>query len=142
MLDETDTKLLWMLKENARIPFLEMAKRLRISESTIRNRVNNMEKNGIIKKYSALVEPSRIGYSVAIVGIDVMPEKFLDVAKKLTEFDSVRFVATSSGDHMLMTEIWMESASKLRDFISNEIGRIDGVTRTCPAIINEKLKEI
>lgn len=42
---------------------------------------------------------------------------------------------------MIMTEIWMDKASELRDFISNKIGSIDGVTRTCPAIINEKLKE-
>ena len=58
-----------------------------------------------------------------------------------TEFENVKFVATTTGDHMIMTEIWMEKASALRDFISNKIGKMDGVTRTCPAIITEKLKE-
>ena len=42
---------------------------------------------------------------------------------------------------MIMTEIWMDKASELRDFISDKIEKMEGVTRTCPAIINEKLKE-
>ena len=143
MIDATDRGILDILVNNARTPFREIAKELKVSESTIRKRVKNLENNGVIKKYSALIEPTKIGYgSVAIVGVDVKPEKFLSVAKKLTEFNNVKFVATSTGEHMIMTEIWMDKASELRDFISKKIEKIDGITRTCPAIINEKLKEI
>jgi len=142
LLDETDIGILEILRKNARTPFLDIAKKLRVSESTIRKRVKELEKKGIIKKYSAIVEPSKLGYSsVALVGIDVKPEKFLEVAKKLTEYDSVKFVATSTGDHMIMTEIWMENSNDLRDFISTKIESIEGVTRTCPAILMERLKE-
>ena len=142
MIDDTDKGILDILGNNARTPFLDIAKQLRVSESTIRKRVSNLEKQGVIKKYSAIVDPIKIGYgSVAIVGIDVKPEKFLNVAKKLTEFDNVKFVATSTGDHMIMTEIWTEKSSELRSFISEKIEKMDGVTRTCPAIITETLKE-
>lgn len=142
MIDDTDKEILDILRNNGRMPFLEIAKQLKISESTVRKRVSNLEGKGVIKRYSAIIEPSKIGYgSVAIVGIDVKAEKFLNVTKKLTEYDNVKFVATSTGDHMIMTEIWMEKASDLRDFISNNIEKIDGVTRTCPAILNERLKE-
>jgi len=142
VIDDTDKEILDVLGDNARTPFLNIAKQLGISESTIRKRVGNLEDRGVIKKYSVVVEPAKLGYgSVAIVGIDVVPEKFLDVSKKLTKFDNVKFVATTTGDHMIMTEIWMDKASELRDFISDKIEKMDGVTRTCPAIINEKLKE-
>ena len=142
MIDDTDKEILSVLGDNARTPFLNIAKQLGVSESTIRKRVGNLEDRGVIKKYSAVVEPAKLGFgSVAIVGIDVVPEKFLDVSKKLTKFDNVKFVATTTGDHMIMTEIWMDKASELRDFISDKIEKMDGVTRTCPAIINEKLKE-
>ena len=142
MIDETDTKILEILVKNARTSFLDMAKKLSISESTVRNRVSSLEKNGTIKKYSAIVEPSRLGYgSVALVGIDCKAENFLAVAKKLTEFENIKFVATSSGDHMIMVEIWMNDGHKLRNFIRENIERMDGVVRTCPAIINERLKE-
>ena len=143
MIDDTDKKILQVLSDNARIPFLTVAKQLGLSESTIRKRVGKLEDEGVIKKYSVVLEPAKMGYgSVAIVGIDVVPEKFLDVSKKLTKFDNIKFVATTTGDHMIMTEIWMDKASELRDFISDKIEKMDGVTRTCPAIINEKLKEI
>jgi len=142
MLDETDIGILRILRQNARTPFLGIAKKLRISESTIRKRVKDLEQKGVIKKYSAIVEPSKLGYgSVALVGIDVKPEKFLEVAKRLTDFDNIKFVATSTGDHMIMTEIWMENSSDLRNFISAKIESIEGVTRTCPAILMERLKE-
>lgn len=142
MVDETDKAILEALRKNARTPFLEIAKRLKVSESTVRKRVSDMEKYGIIKKYTAIVDPSKIGYSsVAIVGIDVKAENFLNVAKRLTEYNNVKFVSTSSGDHMIMAEIWMEKSSELRDFITNTIEKMEGVTRTCPAILNERLKE-
>ena len=143
LIDETDKGILEILKQNARTPFLYIAKRLKISESTIRKRVARMEKDGVIKKYTAVVEPSKVGYgSVALVGIDVKPEKFLEVGRKLTELDNIKFVATSTGDHMLMIEIWMENASELRNFVKEEIESIDGITRTCPAILTERLKEV
>ena len=142
MIDETNKAILEILRKNARTPFLEIAKKLKISESTIRKRVGNMEENGTIKKYTAIIEPAKLGYgSVAIVGIDAAAEKFLNVAKKLTEYDDVKFVSTSTGDHMIMAEIWMEKSSELRDFITNTIEKMEGVTRTCPAILNERLKE-
>ena len=142
MLDATDFEIIRVLRNNARMPFLGIAKHLKVSESTVRSRVNNLQKTGVIKRYSTIVDPLKMGYgSIALVGIDVQPEKFLHVAKKLTEFENVKMVATTSGDHMIMTEIWGEKASELRNFISERIERISGVTRTCPAIITEILKE-
>lgn len=142
MLDPVDFGIMKILKNNARTPYLNIAKELKVSESTIRNRVGNLQDSGVIKKFSVVIDPNKLGYGcVAFVGIDVQPEKFLHVAKKLTEFDNVKMVATTSGDHMIMTEIWGEKAAELRNFISERIEKITGVTRTCPAIINETLKE-
>ena len=143
MLDATDFEIIKILRNNARMPFLGIAKHLKVSESTVRSRVSNLQKTGVIKRYSTIIDPLKMGYgSVAFVGIDVQPEKFLYVAKKLTEFENVKMVATTSGDHMIMTEIWGEKAAELRNFISERIEKISGVVRTCPAIINETLKEI
>ena len=55
MIDETDKSILEILRKNARMPFLEIAKKIGVSESTIRKRVGNMEENGTIKKYSAII---------------------------------------------------------------------------------------
>ena len=141
-MDQLDNSIIQILRKNGRASFQEMAKLLNAPESTIRSRVKGLESKGAIRGYSAVVDPSKLGFgSVAMVGIDTAPERFLELANMLTEFESVKSVSTCSGDHMIMTEIWMENASQLRDFIRNKVEKIDGVTRTCPAIVMERLKE-
>ena len=60
--------------------------------------------------------------------------------EKLCEIKEVRSVATSTGDHMIMTEIWTKDGRELTKLLSEKIAKIDGVKRICPAIILEKLK--
>jgi len=141
MVDNKDLKIIEILQENSRTPYLEIARKLRVSEATIRKRVKALEEKGVIKNYTVLIDPSKIGYdSTAIIGFDVEPSKLLEVAQKMTELEEVKCVATSSGDHMIMTEIWAKNGKELSQIISKKIGTIRGVKRICPAIVLEKLK--
>ncbi|MBS7660291.1 Lrp/AsnC family transcriptional regulator [Candidatus Bathyarchaeota archaeon] len=141
-MDEKDLAIIRCLQEDSSTPFTEIARRLKVSESTIRKRVEKLRKDGVIKKFTIIVEPSKMGLNtVAIVGIDVDPQKLLEVADKLCKIPETRYVATSTGDHMIMTEIWTRDGKELTKVISEKIGTIDGVKKICPAIILEKLKE-
>jgi Lrp/AsnC family transcriptional regulator for asnA, asnC and gidA len=140
-IDELDLKILKLLEEDGRLAFMDIAKKLRLSESTIRKRVQALKDNGVIKRFTVEIDPAKIGLNtVAIVGIDVDPPKLLEVAQKLCEFKEIRCVATSTGDHMIMTEIWTKDGRELTRLISEKIGPIEGVKKICPAIILEKLK--
>ena len=141
MLDERDRVIIEMLTKDARTPFTEIAKVLGISETAVRKRVKALEEAGVIRQYTVVVDPSKLGYHlVSLTGVDTLPEKIFDVASKLKEFEFVREVYLTSGDHMIMTEVWAKDGEDLSDIISNKIGRIEGVTKVCPAIILEKLK--
>jgi len=141
MLDERDRIIIDMLTRDARTPFTEIAKALGISETAVRKRVKALEEAGVIHQYTIVVEPSKLGYNlVSLTGVDTLPEKIFDVAAKLQEFEFVRKVYLTSGDHMIMTEVWARDGEDLSDIISNKIGKIEGVTKVCPAIILEKLK--
>ena len=140
-IDEIDQKILKLLQEDGRLPFLEIAQKLKLSESTIRKRVQALKERGVIKRFTVEVDPAKMGLNtVAIVGIDVDPPKLLEVAQKLCEFKEIRSVATSTGDHMIMTEIWTKDGRELTRLISEKIGPIEGVKKICPAIILERLK--
>lgn len=103
-------------------------------------RVAILEKTGVIKEYSLVVDPTKNGFgSVALIGVDAAPEKYLDVAKKLTEFDGIKYAASTTGDHMFMLEVWAKNDEQLRVF-SDKLKELDGVTRICPAIIKDALK--
>ncbi len=140
-MDYRDRKIIEILSKDSRTPNTEIAKKLGVSESTVRKRIKALEKKGVIEKYSIVINPAKMGFNtVAIVGLDVEPSRFLNVATKLTEFKEVRYVATSTGDHMIMIEIWANNGKELTEIISNKIGRIEGINRICPSIILEKLK--
>ncbi|MDV3103172.1 HTH-type transcriptional regulator LrpA [Thermococcus waiotapuensis] len=141
MLDERDKIIIEMLTKDARTPFTEIAKVLGISETAVRKRVKALEEAGVIKQYTIVVDPSKLDYNlVSITGVDTLPEKIFEVAQKLREFEFVKAVYLTSGDHMIMAEIWARDGNDLSDIISNKIGKISGVTKVCPAIILEKLK--
>ncbi|HHI01249.1 MAG: Lrp/AsnC family transcriptional regulator [Thermococcus sp.] len=141
MLDERDKVIIEMLTKDARTPFTEIAKVLGISETAVRKRVRALEEKGIIKQYTIKVNPQKLGYNlISITGVDTKPEKLFEVANKLREFEFVRELYLSSGDHMIIAEIWAKDGEDLADIMSNKIGKIDGVTKVCPAIILERLK--
>jgi len=139
MLDEKDLKIIEILKKDSRTPYTEIARILSLSEATIRKRIKNLEDKKVITGYSIKIDKSKLGYNtIAYVGLDVEPSMFLDAAKKMTEIDEVKYVATATGDHMIMTEIVTTNGKEL---MSEKIGRIKGVHRICPAIILEVLKD-
>ncbi|MCX8150679.1 MAG: Lrp/AsnC family transcriptional regulator [Candidatus Bathyarchaeota archaeon] len=141
-MDDYDRKIIQMLEQNSRQSFNEVAKKLKLSESAIRKRVVALQEKGIIKKFTVQVDPAKFGVnSVSIVGIDVEPTKLLEVAQKLCEVKEIKSVATSTGDHMIMTEIWTKDGRELTKLLSEKIGAIDGVKKICPAIVLEKFKE-
>ena len=139
-MDKLDLGIIEILSKNSRTPFMQIARKLKVSESTIRKRVSNLEKKSVIKKYSLVVDTGKIGYeNVALIGVDASPEKYLDVAKKLTELEGVKYAASSTGDHMFMLEVWSRNGDELRA-VSDRIKGLEGVTRICPAIIKDTLK--
>jgi Lrp/AsnC family transcriptional regulator for asnA, asnC and gidA len=139
--DEKDIEIIRMLMEDARVSYTSMARRLNITEAAVRKRVKNLEYRGVIRKYTVEVDNSKLGYNViSLTGVDTDPEMFLEVAKKLKEEDFAKSVYISTGDHMIMVEVWAKDGDELTRIISEKIGRLPGVRKICPAIILEKLK--
>jgi len=132
--------LIRALKENSRIPFVKLAKRLGVSETAIRKRVSKLEREGVIKKYTIEVDPRKIGFEInALIGVDTKPERYMAVLDKLKTMKEVMCLRSSSGDHMLMIDCWFENSGELSRFVKN-LERVDGVVKICPAIITEKIK--
>ncbi len=140
-MDDKDRKIIEMLQENARRPFTDIAKELNVTETTIRKRVAELERTGVIKKYTIEVDPDKLGYkTVTILGIDVEPRHLLSAAQKISELPETKWVATSTGDHMIMCEVWTPNGEALMQLLSGKVGKIKGITDICPAIILEKIK--
>ncbi len=140
MLDEKDRKIIEILLENGRATFTEMAKRIGITEAAIRKRVKRLEEIGVLKKYTAIVDNKLLGYSIlGLVGVDAESDKLLKIANTIAENDWAKKVWITTGDHMIMIEIWAKDNREFMQIIE-EIGKLDGVSKVCPAIVLETIK--
>lgn len=140
-IDEKDRKILDILQKNARTPYTEIAEELGVSEATVRKRISSLKEKGVIQKYTIDVDPSKLGYdTVTLLGLDVEPDCFLEAVDQLRDIDEVKWVAKSTGDHMIMSEIWAEDGTHLSRIMNDKVGKIKGVKELCPAIILDKIK--
>ena len=140
VLDEKDRMIINMLMENARTPITEIARKLGITDVAVKKRLEKLEREGVILGYTIKINPSKLGYeSIAIVGLDVEPEHLLKAIDEIKSRNYVKYLALTTGDHMLIAEIWAKDNSDLISKL-NEIGSIVGIRNVKPAIVLEILK--
>jgi len=139
--ETTEGRILAVLQDDAQASYAEIAERAGVSKPTVRKYVDRLEREGVIVGYSADVDPKKLsGQSIALVGVDVESERFVDASRALAEIPAVEALYTSSGDHMLMAEVRATDGNALGDVISEEILAIDGVTAAHPSVLQERLK--
>ena len=137
----TEGRILDALEEDAQASYAEIAELAGVSKPTVRKYIQKLEDDGVIIGYSADVDPKKLsGQSIALVGIDVESERYVEATRALKELDSVESLYTSSGDHMLMAEVRATDGDALGDVISDEILSVDGVTAAHPSFLQERLK--
>ena len=140
-MDELDLKIVSALRLNGRAKYLRLAKDFGVTEATIRNRVLELEKSGVILGYSAVVDSRRIGFdAVAFIGLGVEPLRFLKVVEALSKMEEITFLATATGEHMVLMEVWMRSQADVTRFINDKIAVMDGITKISPTILLERMK--
>lgn len=141
-IDDKDKMIIEILMRNARTSLAEIAEILKISDVAVSKRIKKLEENGIIKGYTAIVDPIKLGYSsVAIIGIDVEPERLLEVLRLLREKDYIRYLALSTGDHMIILQAWSKDNNGLTNILK-DIASISGVKNVRPAIVLETIKGV
>jgi len=139
--DSTEERILAALEENAQASYAELAERANVSKPTVRKYVNELEEAGVIVGYTAEVDPKKLsGQSIALVGIDVESERYVEATRALKSLETVRSLYTSSGDHMLMAEVRAPDGNALGEVISDDILEIPGVTAAHPSFLQERLK--
>ncbi len=89
-MDDLDKRLLVSLKEDARKPFLKLAKELNVSDATVHKRVAALEESGIITGYSAKLDAEKLGFGItAFIELRIKPGTADIVGEKLTKIPRV-----------------------------------------------------
>lgn len=137
----TEERILSVLQKDAQASYAEIADRADVSKPTVRKYIDKLESEGVIVGYSADVDPKKLpGQSIALVGLEVESDCYVEAIRKLEDLDEIEALYTSSGDHMLMAEVRARDGDALGDVINDDILAIDGVTAAHPSFLQERLK--
>lgn len=128
-IDELDSRIINLLKEDGRTPNTEIAKKLKISESTIRKRLKRLIKDEIIQVV-AVVNHSKLGDEIGgNIKLKVDSKKTEQVIKGLNKLDGIWYIAHLTGAADFDIEFRLKTNYELRDLLA-AINKIEGVIKT------------
>jgi len=114
-MDDVDRKILKELLKNSRQSFREIARKLNVAVGTVLSRVKNLEKEGIIKGYSILIDHEKLGYGLtAIIEVTVAKGKLLEVDEEIAKKPNVCAVYDTTG----LTDAMIIAKFKTREELS------------------------
>jgi Lrp/AsnC family transcriptional regulator, regulator for asnA, asnC and gidA len=142
-IDKYDLKIVNLLMKDGRISASELAREIGdLSERSIRYRINRMVTDGMIK-ISAIVNPKAFGFNViADVWVEVESVHIHEVAEEIAKHDCVSYVATSIGEKDVSVQIYARDNSEVYYFVTEVIGRLQGVRKTVTSIVPIVLKDV
>jgi len=131
-LDPIDLRILNELTVDARIPYSQLAKKLKISNTLVHQRLKKLTNNGIIDKAQYLVNPWKLGFQTsAYTQIMLHDSKTLSkVERKLSRIKEIVECVNISGRYALMVKIYARNNRHLRDIIYEQIHTIDEIDGT------------
>jgi Lrp/AsnC family transcriptional regulator for asnA, asnC and gidA len=139
--EATEHRILSILEENAQASYADIAERAGVSKPTVRKYIDKLEEEGVIVGYSADLDPKKLSsQSIALVGMDVESECYVEVIRGLEDVEAVERLYSSSGDHMLMAEVRENDGGAVGDVIEEELLAIEGITAAHPCFLQERLK--
>ncbi len=118
MEDALDLKLLEVLKENSRLSFADLGRRINLSPSSVRERVQKMEDSGTIKKYSIQIDKKKLGYELeAFILLKVFPGLLKDVLKQIKDFSEIKEAHRITGSQNLHLKVILKNQAELQDLL-------------------------
>ena len=130
VLDQLDCRMIELLQKDGRISNTEIAKKIGMSEATVRTRLNRLIQEEFIQ-IVAVSNPIKLGFKiVGNIRIHVEIKKMASIIKELKKLKPLWFVVQTTGGTGIDTEFVAKSLDELNELIFEKINKIDGVIKT------------
>ena len=143
MIDETDQAILGLLQENARISQADIARVVGLAPSAVLERIRKLESKGVVKGYTALVDPHAVEQGmlafVAVRSAEAPGDE--SVARALAQCPEVLEVHHVAGEDCYLLKVRARDAEHVGQLLRRRFGRIPGVVSTRTTIVLETVKE-
>lgn len=141
-----EQKILKLLAENARISEAEIAARLNIAESTVKEVIKELKDRGVICGFTTILNENKIKDNKvkALIEVRVTPKReggFDQIAKRIANFPDVTDLYLVSGSFDLLLTVEGESLQEVASFVSEKLSTLDGIVSTATVFLLKKYKE-
>ncbi|WP_246279312.1 Lrp/AsnC family transcriptional regulator [Paraburkholderia ultramafica] len=134
-LDDVDRQLLSLLRDDARMSVVALARQLRVSRATVQNRLTRLEQDGVIVGYTVRVKPAAEAHRIrALMSIAVEGNRATDVLKVLRGHPNVATIHSTNGRWDLIAELRADTLENF-DRVLGAIRLIDGIATTETSIL-------
>ncbi len=139
-LDLVDCQMIELLQKDGRISNTEIAKRIGISEATVRTRLNRLIEEEFIQ-IVAVSNPIKLGFDiVGNIRIHVDIKKMDSIINELKKLKPLWFIVQTTGGTGIDTEFVVESLDELNELIFERINKIDGIIKTETSLFLKYIK--
>ena len=135
--DKIDQKIIEYLKENSRESFVDIGKKLKLSESAVRRRVKNLVDSKTIKRFTLEMGEENVTSAIVLVSVDSATDTS-KVSLKLAKLEGVKTVYEITGQYDITTIISATNISEINNSI-DALRKISGVIDTNTVIILRKI---
>lgn len=134
-LDQLDKKILCLIAEDARIPFLEVARECKVSGAAIHQRIQKLTNLGVLKGSQFVIDPEKIGFETcAYMGLNLKnPENFDEVVEALKKIPEIVECHYTTGEYDLFIKVYAHNNHHLLTIIHDKL-QVLGLSRTVSLI--------
>ncbi|MBI2643593.1 MAG: Lrp/AsnC family transcriptional regulator [Nitrosarchaeum sp.] len=135
--DKVDEKIINFLKEDSRESFVDIGKKLKLSESAVRRRVKNLVDSKTIKRFTVEIGEENATSAIVLISVDSATDTS-KVSEKLAKLEGVKTVYEITGQYDITTIISATNISEINSSI-DALRKIPGVIDTNTVIILRKV---
>ena len=131
-LDPIDIRIVNELTSDARISFVQLAKKLKVSNTLVHQRIRKLKAAGILKNATYQLDPWKLGYQTSAYTQIILTDSNYHrrVEQELSKIPEIVECVNISGRYALLVNIYARNNRRLRDIIYEKIHTIDGVEGT------------
>lgn len=142
----TRTKIVSLLRENARYSTADLARMTGLDESEVETTIDDLESAGIVRGYRAVVDWRRAETEPvrALVECNVTLDRetgYDDIAAQLVEFPEIRSLRLVSGEYDFSLTVEADSMGNVSRFVSEKVAPVPAITQTVTHYLMESYKE-
>ena len=141
-MDEIDLKIIEGLRENSRSSYKNIAKNVKISDVAVHKRIKNLQKRGVIKKFSVLVDQRKLNKeTTALVMIKCDAGAAPEIAGTLAGVEDATEVYTTIGEYDIIAKIRTTDMDALKNLVEKKLRMTRGIHEIRTSVVFDAFKE-